>query len=60
MASTGLNRPPEGVALLPQASAKDGQLDPKAWVESVRKPTPRKLRQPLAEYLTEARDLGEV
>jgi hypothetical protein len=54
-----LDPPPEGVVILPEPGGHDRPLDPRAWVEAVRRPAPRRLRRPVAEYLTEARELGE-
>lgn len=60
MAADDLDPPPEGVVLLPEPSGRDSRLDPRAWVETVRRPAPRRLRRPVADYLIEARELGEV
>ena len=58
MAAADLDRPPEGVVILPEPGGQDSRLDPRAWVEAVRRPTPRRLRRPVAEDLTEARELS--
>jgi hypothetical protein len=60
MAAADLDRPPEGVVIPPEPGGHDSRLDPRAWVEAVRGPAPRRLRRPVADYLTEARELGEV
>ncbi len=60
MAAADLDPPPEGVVILPGPSGHDSRLDPRAWVEAVRRPAPRRPRRPVADYLTEARELGEV
>lgn len=61
MAAVELNRPPEGVVTLPApGEGHDERLGPRAWVEAVRRPTPRHLRRPVADHLAAARELGEV
>jgi len=60
VAVSDLDHPPEGVVILPEPSAETGHLDPRAWVESVRRPTLRRLRQRVADHLARARELGEV
>jgi len=60
MAAADLDHPPEGVVILPERAADDSHLDPRAWVQAVRRPTPRQLRQRVADHLSEARELGEV
>lgn len=46
--------------ILPAHEAEDKHLDPRAWVDTVRRPTPRRLRQRVADHLARARELGEV
>ena len=60
MAAVDLDHPPEGVVILPEPKGTMGQLDPQAWVDSVRRSTPRHLQQGVAEHLAVARELGEV
>lgn len=61
MASVDLDHPPEGVVILPdREGANDQQLDPRAWVDAVRRPIPRHLQHRVAEHLTAARESGEV
>ena len=61
MAAADLDPPPEGVVILPEPSGHDSRLNPRTWVEAVRRrPAPRRLRRPVADYLTEGRELGEV
>ena len=55
MATTDLDRPPAGVVVLPEASGA-GHLDPGAWVDAVRRPVQRRLRQPVAEHVAHARE----
>ncbi len=55
-----LNHPPEGVVLLPEVGDSSACLDPQAWVQAVRRPTPRRLQQRVADHLAQARELGEV
>jgi hypothetical protein len=59
VATTDLDHLPEGVVMLPEHHG-DGQFDARTWVETVRRPAPRRLRKPVAEHLAEARELGEV
>lgn len=60
MATVDLDHPPDGVVLLPEPGADDRHLDPRAWVDAIRRPTPRRLRQRVADHLAKARELGEV
>ena len=60
MAAADLDPPPEGVVILPEPAGHDSRLDPRAWVAAVRRPSPRRLRRPVADYLTQARELDEV
>jgi len=60
MAAADLDPPPEGIVILPEPAGDDRRLDPRAWVEAVRRPVPRRLRRSVADYLTEAREFGEV
>ena len=60
MVAANPDHPPDGVVILPEPGGQDARLDPRAWVEAVRRPTPRRLRRPVADYLAEARELGEV
>jgi hypothetical protein len=60
MAAVDLDHPPEGVVILLEPRGTPGQLDPQAWVNSVRRSTPRHLKQGVAEHLAVARELGEV
>jgi hypothetical protein len=58
--ASDLEHPPEGVVILPEHGDHARYLDPRAWVETVRRPTPRRLRQRVADHLAQARELGEV
>jgi hypothetical protein len=60
MATPDLEHPPDGVVILPEPSADTGDLDPRTWVETVRRPTARRLRQRVADHLAVARELGEA
>jgi len=60
VATRDLDHPPEGVVILPERTDNDRYLDSRAWVEAVRRPTPRQLRERVAEHLAQARELGEV
>jgi len=60
VAAPDLDHPPEGVVILPEPSAESGHLDSRTWVAGVRRPTPRRLRQRVADHLARARELGEV
>jgi hypothetical protein len=60
MATVDLDHPPDGVVILPEPGADDRHLDPRAWVDAIRRPTPRRLRQRVADHLARARELGEV
>lgn len=46
--------------ILPERGDRETYLDPRAWVEAVRRPTTRRLRQRVADHLAQARELGEV
>jgi hypothetical protein len=60
MAAVGFDPPPAGVVVLPEAPEGAGQLDPNAWVDAVRRPVHRRLRQPVAEHLAQVRDHREA
>lgn len=60
VATTDLDHPPEGIVLLPEVDDRAAFLDPRAWVQAVRRPTPRRIQQRVADHLTQARELGEV
>jgi len=60
MSTADLEHPPEGVIVLAEPEAAGALLSPRSWVASVRRPTPQRLKRPVAEYLSEARDLGEA
>jgi hypothetical protein len=52
--------PTRRVVILPERGADDRHLDPRAWVDAIRRPAPRRLRQRVVDYLAKARELGEV
>jgi len=60
VATADLEHPPDGVVILPAPGADTGHLDPREWVETVRRPTVRRLRHRVADHLAVARELGEA
>ncbi len=55
-----LDRPPEGVVVLPESELVGEQMDQRAWVMAVRRPATLRLSQPVASYLVEASNVGEA
>ncbi|MHB8448892.1 MAG: hypothetical protein ACYDAQ_00230 [Mycobacteriales bacterium] len=60
MAAVDLDHLPDGLVILPEPKSSERQLEPRAWVESVRRPNRRHLQHRVADHLATARELGEV